>query len=181
MRITWGIFRRHSCAETTCQIGSLSLTIIDTAGLENELGDPQDTIGQAAQEKTTEILEQADIVLLVLDSSQSNKQIDTRFSEKIVGKRIITILNKSDLSSRLDTDRLPENLSNSVRISAKEGSGIEKLKYKIQQISGVTHFDPQQPICFTTRQENLLEQLINTLSAQQATSNLTKLLEDQIF
>lgn len=165
--------------EATCNIGSLSLTLVDTAGLEDGLSDSQDTIGQAAQMKTTEILEQADIVLLVLDSSQSIKLFDTRFSEKIVGKRIITILNKSDLPSRLNTEQLPESLSNSVGISAKEGSGIENLKHKIEQISNVTHYDPRQPICFTVRQEKLLEQLNNAPSEQRATSIITELLNGQ--
>ncbi|MBN2314243.1 MAG: 50S ribosome-binding GTPase [Sedimentisphaerales bacterium] len=167
--------------EATCQIGSLSLTLIDTAGLEDGLGDPQDIIGQAAQEKTLKILEQANLILLVLDNNQPVEKFDRQFTENMVGKEIITVLNKSDLPSVFDPTQLPENLSNSVRMSAKEGTGIEDLKQKIQQISNVTTIDPRQPICFTARQENLLKQFKNAQSEQQAVSIITELLNDRLF
>ena len=164
--------------EATCQIDSLSLTCIDTAGLEQGLGGPRDTIEKAAQKKTTEILKEADIVLLVLDNSQTGEKLDAQFIERIAGERMITILNKSDLPSRFDIDQLPHSLSNTIRISAQEGVGIEDLKRKILQTSGITDFNPQQPVCFTNRQKNLLEQLTNVQSKQQAASIITQLFGD---
>jgi len=162
--------------EATCRIDSLSLTLIDTAGLEDGLGDPRDAIGQAAQKKTVEILEQANLVLLVLDNSQLVERFDARFIEIIANKRVITILNKSDLPSKFDTIRLPKIFSNTVKISAKEGTGIENLKQKILQTSDTINFDLRQPICFTRRQENLLEQLSNAKSKQQVVSIINELL-----
>ncbi len=166
--------------EATCQIGSLSIMLIDTAGLEDGLVDPKDTVGQAAQKKATEILEQADLVLLVLDNSQNGEKLDARFIERIAGKRIITILNKSDLPSRFDTTRLPETLTSTVHISAKNSTGIEDLKQKILQTSGVTNFDLHQPVCFTDRQENLLQQLANVQSKHKATLILRELRNGQV-
>jgi tRNA modification GTPase len=166
--------------EATYQIGGLSLTLIDTAGLEEGLVAPQNTIGQIAQKKTTEILKEADLVLLVLDNNQPVGKLDARFTEGIANKRIITILNKSDLPFRFDTDQLPGILSNPVRISAKETTGIDGLKQKILRTSGVTNFNPQQPVCFTKRQKNLLEQLANVQSEQQATSIITELINGRL-
>ena len=166
--------------EATCQIGFLSLTLIDTAGLEDGFGDPQDTIGQIAQRKTTEILEQADLILLVLDNNQTVEEYDVKFIERIAHKRIVTILNKSDLPPKFDTTRLPNILSNTVKISAKEGAGIEDLKQKIQHTSDVADFDRQQPICFTGRQENLLKKLTNAQSKQQAASIIPELLNGRL-
>ncbi len=166
--------------QATCQIGSLSLTLIDTAGLEDELGDPQDVVGQTAQKKTTEILKEADLVLFVLDHNQPVKEFEAKFIERFANKTIITILNKSDLPSGFDLTQRPEILLDTVRISAKEGTGIEDLKQKIQQTSGVTNIDPQQPVCFTNRQENLLKRLTNTQSKQQAVSIITELLKARL-
>jgi tRNA modification GTPase len=166
--------------EATCHIGPLSLTVIDTAGLADRLGGPQDTVEEAAQKKTTEILREADLVLLVLDNGQPFKEFDVRFSESIRDKKIITILNKADLPSQFDASRPPEILSNTVKVSAKEGTGIEDLKHKIQQTFGVTSVDPQQPISFTARQENILQQLTATQSTQQAYSIITELLSGHL-
>ena len=166
--------------EATCRIDPLSLTLIDTAGLDEESAGPESTVENAAQKKTAEILEQTDIVLLVLDNSQPAEEFGIRLLERISGRKIITILNKSDLPAKFDTSLLPAELSNTVQISAKEGAGIEQLIEKIQRISGVAEFDAQQSVCFTSRQENLLIQIQNAKSKQQATSIITDLLYGQI-
>jgi len=166
--------------EATCRFGPLSVTLIDTAGLVRESPPAEQTIEQAAQNKTAELLNQADLVLLVLDNSQLAEKLDDCIIEKIAGRKVITVLNKSDLPSRFDAGRLPESLSNTVQISAKQGDGIENLKEKIQQTCGAADFDPQQPVCFTSRQENLLRQLIHVESKQQAASNITGLLNGQV-
>ena len=54
--------------------------------------------------------------------------------------------------------------------------GVDTLKEKILQITGTAHFDPKTPVAFTTRQQNLLKQLINAKSKQQAHSAITELL-----
>ncbi|MFH1882294.1 MAG: GTPase, partial [Planctomycetota bacterium] len=159
--------------EAVCQIESLSLRLIDTAGLDEKLPAPKDTIEKAAQKKSVQILEQADLVMLVLDNSQTNDQLNERIIDRIANKRIITVLNKCDLPAKFDTSKfirrggLPEILSNIVQISAKEGTGIENLIEKIRQICGVADFVLKTAVCFTNRQENLLKQLKNAKSKQQ--------------
>jgi tRNA modification GTPase len=159
----------------------LSLRLIDTAGLSREPLGPENTVEKAAQKKTAEILEQADIVLLVLDNSQPVEEFDVQISERLAEKKVITALNKSDLPAKFDAAKLPKTLSNTVQISAKFGTGIETLKEKIRQASGAAGFDLRQAICFTSRQENLLKQLTIASSKQQATSRLTELLNGQVW
>ncbi len=166
--------------EAVCQIESLSLRLIDTAGLDEKLPAPKDTIEKAAQKKSVQILEEADLILLVLDNSQTNNQLDKRLLEKIAEKLILTCLNKSDLPAKFDTSKLPEILSNIVQISAKEGTGIENLIEKIRQITGVADFDLKTPVVFTIRQESLLQQLTNIKSKQQTVSIITELLNGQL-
>jgi tRNA modification GTPase len=162
--------------EAVCRIESLSLRLIDTAGLNEELNAPEDVIEQVAQKKSVEILEQADLVLLVLDNSQTNNRLDKGFLKKIGGKLVLTVLNKCDLPAKFDAGKLPESMSNSIRISAKEGTGIENMLEKVRQICGVADFDLKTAVCFTQRQNNLLQKLIHTKSTQQAASIITELL-----
>jgi tRNA modification GTPase len=160
-----------------CRIGPLSVELIDTAGLAEA---PDDTIEKASQQKSVEILDKADLVLLVLDSNQPAEQLDEKLLEKIADKKVLTILNKSDLPLRFDADKLPQILANTVQISAKFGNGIENLCEKIRQICGVDNFDLESMICFTSRQENLLKQLKKTKSKQQAVSVITELLNARL-
>jgi tRNA modification GTPase len=163
-----------------CRIGPLSVKLIDTAGMDEKLQGQQDNIAESAQKKTVEILEKADIVLLVLDNSQPAEGFNEQLLGKIGNKKIITVLNKSDLPAQFDAGRLPETLSNTVQISAKEGTGIEKLSEKITKTIGAADFDLQEPVCFTPRQEKLLKKLTNVKSKQQATSIITELLNGRV-
>ena len=162
------------------QIGPLSVKLIDTAGLDEKFHGTENNIDESAQKKTTEILEQADIILLVLDNSQPAEELDIRLSDKIAGKQIITVMNKSDLPAKFDTSRLPANLSNTVQISAKEATGIESLNEKIINTVGAADFDLREPVCFTCRQEKILKELTNAKSKQQVTSIITELLKGHI-
>jgi tRNA modification GTPase len=164
-----------------CQIGPLSIELIDTAGLdENRESISPGAVAKAAQEKTVEILDRADLILLVLDNSQPENPIDGRLVKKITDKRILTILNKSDLPARFDAGKLPPILGNIVSISAKFGTGIENLTKKILQICGIDGFDFQTAVFFTSRQENLLKQLTKTKSKHKAVSLITELLNGQV-
>lgn len=160
-----------------CQIGPLCVTLIDTAGLDEELAD---TVEKAAQERTSQILAGAEVILLVLDNSRTADQVNKTLLEHIAGKRILTVLNKSDLPAKFDIGQLPEDLSNSVQISGKSGAGIETLKGKILQITRTDDFAPKVAIVFTPRQEDLLRQLTGVKSKQQAASIISELLNGQV-
>jgi tRNA modification GTPase len=181
-----------------CQIPPLSLKLIDTAGLDEPrpsegLGEklattPKSNIEKAAQQKSIQMLENADLVLLVLDNSQPADELDGLFSKKIADKlvlskaegKVLAVLNKSDLPGKLDTAKLPENLSSRVKISAKTGAGVENLFEEIRRVCSVADFDLKTTVCFTSRQENLLTQLKNAKSKQQAISTITELLNGRL-
>ncbi len=166
--------------EAECIIDSLYLTLIDTAGLSEELLNQDNKVEKAAQKMSLSILKDTDMVLLVLDNNQSESRLETQFIGILAGKKVITVLNKADLPARFDSGKLPEAVSNAVQISAKLGSGIERLKEAILKTCEVTDFDSKQPICFTDRQKKLLEQLTKAKTVQQAGSITAELLNGQI-
>jgi len=172
-----------------CRIEPLYVELTDTAGLDEKLAASADNIVEkASQQKSVEILQKADLVLLVLDNSQTDEQLDEHLLEKIAEKLVLTVLNKSDLPARFDATCLParlsspksENLKDTVLISAKYGTGIENLCEEIRQICGVNTFNLKTPVCFTDRQENLLKQLKNAKSTKQAASIITELLNGRL-
>ena len=164
-----------------CKIGPVLVEFVDTAGLDEELAvSPEGVVEKASQQKSVDILENADIVLLVLDNSQTIQQLDDRLLDNITDKKLLTVLNKSDLPAKLNTDKLPRILANTVQISAKFETGIESLTRKIQQFAGVADFDLHTTVCFTDRQESLLMQLKNAESKQHAASIITELLNGQV-
>ncbi|MBW8001297.1 MAG: GTP-binding protein [Planctomycetes bacterium] len=157
----------------SCTAGPVMLELVDTAGLDEAL---KSAIDKAAQEKALQLLEQADLVMMVLDGSEQEEQIDKKVAEKIAGKKIITVLNKSDLPSKLDKSKF----ANAVEISAKDGSGIEDLKGKVLELLGVGDFDLGQAIAFTDRQEKLLAQLCDAETDKQGQSITTELLNGKV-
>lgn len=162
-----------------CRLDSLLLELIDTAGLDEQLTAPENTIEKAVRKKTTEILEKADLILLVLDNSQSADQLDEFPAGKFTDKNIVTVLNKSDLPAGFNTNQLPGFLSNTVLTSTTEGTGIENLTEKIRRVCGVVDFDLRTAVCFTERQEKLLKQL-TTIKSNQAASVITELLNGRL-
>ena len=160
-----------------CQMGPLLVELIDTAGLDEGL---TEAIEKESQQRSVRILEDADLVLLVLDSSEGIEQLDEKLVKRMGGKKVLTVLNKADLPAKLDSEKLPSNLIDAVQISAKLGSGIEKLIEKIQQVCGVGEIDFGAAVCVTGRQEKLLNELSNAKSTKEAASVITELLNGQV-
>lgn len=164
-----------------CQIGPLSVTLIDTAGLDEKLAaTSRKTIEKAAQEMTARILIEAELILLVLDSSQAADQLAGTLVEAITDKKVLTALNKTDLAAKFDVAELPDSLSNAVQISAKSGAGIENLKKEILRMAGVAEINTETTVAFTPRQQNLLRQLTAVKSSRRAASIISELLNGQM-
>jgi tRNA modification GTPase len=164
-----------------CQVGPLSVELIDTAGLDESLVESVDSeVTRAAQQRAVELLEKADLVLLVLDSGEPMSRIDDGVLEKVAGKKMLTVINKCDLASRLESDELRPILKDGVRISAKFGTGVENLVQKIPQTCGAIGFDSNSAVCVSERQENLLKQLQKAQSMDEAVRIIRELLNGRL-
>ncbi|MBN2590438.1 MAG: 50S ribosome-binding GTPase [Sedimentisphaerales bacterium] len=160
-----------------CQIESLSLELIDTAGLDDNLSTISKSIDNAAQNKALELINEADLILLVLDNS---RDIEFNYSvfHNYKRKTIITVLNKSDLPQKFNKSRLPDFLSNTIQISAKNQTGSEGLLSSIRQTLGLINFNLHTPICFNDRQLSLLKKLKLLESKQRAATIMNELLNN---
>jgi len=141
--------------EVCCRLDSLYLTLIDTAGLDQGLRTLSD-VDRLSQHRTLDILDQADLVIVVLDASDVTRQIDTQVMRKIQGKCTISVLNKSDLVPAPRAADSAQALGPVLAISAKQETGLCALKQSIRQTLGIDGFSPDAPVCFTERQRQLL-------------------------
>ena len=78
--------------EGSVKVGNVTLNLIDTAGIH----DSEDTIEKIGIEKSREALEKAELVLLVLDSTQDLSKEDKELLELTKDRDRIIIYNKND-------------------------------------------------------------------------------------
>ncbi len=112
--------------EETVMIKGIPLRIYDTAGILKA----KDLITRKAMEKTQEAFSKAQLILFVLDGSKALEREDYFFLERITQekKRVILIINKSDLRQRLKLKEEFKGLGPVVHLSALKGEGLQKLK-----------------------------------------------------
>lgn len=116
--------------EGTLNLKNITLHLIDTAGI-HESDDYVESIGIKRSQKA---IEDADLVLLVLDSSNNLEEEDYKLLELTKGKKRIIIANKNDLNPVW-------NIGDAVYISAKENEGIDKLADKILEVTSINTFE----------------------------------------
>lgn len=110
--------------EECINIKGIPMKIIDTAGIRQS----HDLVEAEGIKRTLKAVDEAELVLLVLDMSREIDKLDIEIIEKVVNKRFIVVLNKRDIKS--ESFRLPEKLIDKriIEISALKGDGIEELK-----------------------------------------------------
>jgi tRNA modification GTPase len=112
--------------EEFINIDGLPVRIIDSAGIRES----HDEIEQEGIRRSLEKLALADLVLFMVDGSAVMDLQDRDLLQAIAGKRFITVVNKSDLPTVLDDNELPVG-AGIVRISSKNGNGIDQLRIAI--------------------------------------------------
>lgn len=117
--------------EEYISFGGMTLKLIDTAGIR----ETEDAVEKIGVDRAIESMNQADLVMLVLDSSESLNENDIRLIEMIKDRKYIVLVNKSDIAPVL-TDEDLEGLDKDkiLQISAKSGEGFDLLRDKIKEM-----------------------------------------------
>jgi len=160
-----------------CRVGPMEVDMTDTAGLDEQLVTKgRGVVQAAAQQRTLEVLEAAELVLLVLDGSRGIEQAGNGLVAAVKGRKVLTVLNKSDLPLVLDLGKLPAVFGEAVLVSAKFGSGVERLVEKMEEMLGVGGFSLERAVCVSERQERLVERLAMVEEVGGAVSVIEELL-----
>ena len=143
-------------------INGISVNLIDTAGIR----ETQDVVEKIGVERSISSIENADIILLVLDTSDKLNEEDKELMEKLKDRQYLILLNKSDLQNKLNISQLPSFIDkdNIINISTLDKRGIEELKENIYAKAVSFDDDSINNVMITnSRHYSLLENAINSL------------------
>ena len=115
--------------EEYLNIDGIPIRIIDTAGIR----EAKDVVEQIGIERSKEKLNQADIVLLMIDSSRPLDEEDMQIIEAVKDRKTIVVKNKCDLEVKINEEDL-KDFNDIILSSTKTGYGIEELKNIIKEI-----------------------------------------------
>jgi tRNA modification GTPase len=146
----------------TVAIAGIPVKLIDTAGIRRAL-DEAESIGIS---KSMEALADADLVLVVLDTSEPNVSEDAELLQHVNGRPAILVENKWDICSSQFS--VPSSQIVSVRTSAITGQGIPELREEIlRHVGGASSVQSEAGFLTNIRHRNLVRDAIAALVAAQ--------------
>ena len=112
--------------EERARIKDIHIVIIDSAGLR----DNPELIEEQGMQRTRSALEKADLAVVIFDSSQPLDDNDKLLMQEVGEKPKLVVLNKSDLPSSWQPDKIEKFLAGDqpLILSAKTLNGFESLK-----------------------------------------------------
>lgn len=141
--------------EESAKLGELILKLSDTAGI-HETDDEVEKIGVDIAKKK---LKNAMLVIEVFDISRELDEEDLELLEyvKKLGKKVIIVLNKSDLENVVERSQLEKYSDYVIEISAKLDEGREELQKATEKLLGIGGYDADSTIFANERQISCAE------------------------
>ena len=133
--------------EDVVNLNGVLFRFIDTAGIR----ETTDTIESLGIERTFSKIENAEIVLLMVDASDNNiKKSISEIKDKIGDKKLLIIINKIDLAEKTNLEAI-KSLYETVEIAARHKKNIKELIKKLRAIAGLGTIDLGDTIITNTR------------------------------
>ena len=143
-------------------IKGIPLKIIDTAGIRKT----SDKIEEIGVKKALDIAKDAELVLVILDNSKDLTEEDKEILKLAESKNSIILLNKVDLKENNleNSEELNKLNKKIIKISAKNGNGIEELYNEIENMFQIKNLETDGEIIITNiRHKNQIEYAINNI------------------
>ena len=153
--------------EDTLNIAGITFRLIDTAGIR----DTEDVVETIGIQRTFAKIEQASIVLWLIDAGVASTHIDA-LAERILpltkGKKLILVYNKVDaISVDRKMDRaylLIDKVPDQVFISAKYNSGIDDLEKMLLEAANIPEIGEQDVIVTNIRHYEALQNALLSIN-----------------
>ncbi|QVK17887.1 tRNA uridine-5-carboxymethylaminomethyl(34) synthesis GTPase MnmE [Mycoplasmatota bacterium] len=117
-------------------IGGITLNLIDTAGVR----ETKDIVEAIGVERTRKVIYEAELILLVLNNSESLTEDDIDLLQLTKHKKRIIIINKVDLVSKIDKSKLNHYIETSM-LNDKGIRLIEKEIIKLFELGDIKNKD----------------------------------------
>lgn len=159
----------------TIQVSGIPLHIVDTAGLR----DAADEVERIGIDRSWREIEQADVVLHMLDARAGLSQADEDIARRLpVGVEKIRLYNKTDLAGR-PAHREESEGRVSLWLSAKTGEGMAGLEQELLRIAG-WQVGAEDVFLARERQLRALQQTMEHLTAADSQAKQLELLAEEL-
>lgn len=118
--------------EEYVNVRGVPLRLLDTAGIR----ETEDIVEQIGVERSRKVLQEADLILLVLNHSEELTSEDEKLFDAVEGMDVIVIVNKTDLPQKIDMEKV-EVLAKEHRLittSLLNDEGIDELEESISTL-----------------------------------------------
>lgn len=157
--------------EELVELAGIPVLLVDTAGIRNT----EDKVEQIGIDRTVASIDQADLVLFLIDGSKEYGETDRQIEEMIcknAEKPFVMVKNKIDLGD-CKTEK-PQSAIDQISISAKSGQGMEELGDCLSRFvfsgskdKGASVNERQGELCLKAMQSlELLEQAVKDVLPQ---------------
>lgn len=127
------------------------LVLLDTAGIH----ETEDTVEKIGVERSKKAIEEAELVILMLDLSREIEEEDKELLALTENKKRIIVANKCDIKK--------ETIKNAVEISVKTGEGMDRLSEEIRNLYSLGELEQDAPIVTNLRHLSALSRVKETL------------------
>lgn len=149
--------------EEFVNIKGVPLKLIDTAGIRKT----EDKIEEIGVKRALKLSEEADLIIAIFDASKELDGEDYEILNIIKDKKSIILLNKIDIDdiNLNENSKLKNASENILKISAKNGEGIEKLYELISNMFGKKEISMNDGIIITNiRHKNQIDKAITSVN-----------------
>ena len=148
--------------EGSIRVNGILINFLDTAGIRKT----DNTVEKIGVEKSLSLIDEADLVLLVLNNNEKLTKEDKELLEKTKDKKRIIVINKYDLDKKIDFEE------EAIYVSAAKNdidSLIEKINelFKIDEINSgdMTYISNAREISLLKKSKYLSNNLVKSLNA----------------
>lgn len=142
--------------EASIKVDNIVLNLIDTAGIRKT----KDIVESIGVEKSIKLINEADLVLFVVNNNEHLTKEDKQILEYLKNKNYITIVNKKDLEKNIDD----ENLLNKVYVSALNNENIEEIGTKIKELFNLEKIETKDLTYLTgARSKAILNKVLESI------------------
>ena len=146
--------------EEYVNIKGVPLKLIDTAGIR----ETDDLVEKIGVERSKKALEEADLVLLVLNSAEKLTDQDRTLLEISQNSNRLILLNKTDLPEQIETEQLPEDC---IKISVIKNQNIDVIEERINKLffDNAAIVEKDATYLSNARHISLIEKALKSLQA----------------
>ena len=150
--------------EEQLNLRGIPMVLMDTAGIR----ETEDLVEQLGVERSRQLFQKADLVMMMLDASTHLSKEDVEILEMIREKKTLIIINKTDLAPKMTESELPQWVDRQrlLRLSLLEASGLDDLEEALTSL------------IFEGEKRAVEKEMVTNLRHQQALETARSSLED---